>query len=62
MTPAAPSAEEALADDWHVAYLRLLHDYEKLRALYRHARAAIDNDLWAHEQMKRLTPKSSCPF
>jgi hypothetical protein len=55
MTPAAPSAEEALADDWQVAYLRLLHDYEKLRRLYLHARAAIDNDLWAHEQKR-------CPF
>lgn len=47
-------------DDFMVLYLRLLHDYAKLQWRYEHARAAIDNDLWADEQAKRL--ESECPF
>lgn len=38
--------EDDRSDEWMVAYLRLLHDYELLRQRYMHARAAIDNDLF----------------
>jgi hypothetical protein len=46
-------------EDFLVLYLRLLHDYESLLWRYEHARAAIDNDLWAEAQIARLT---ACPF
>lgn len=52
-------SEDEQADAWLVAYLRLLHDYMKLQARYEHARAAIDNDLWADDQARR---QSECPF
>lgn len=53
MKPHKQSAEERAAEDLYVMYLRLLHDYEKLRGLYQHARAAIDNDLYIEDQLRR---------
>lgn len=49
-------ADEQAYDDLRVLYLRLLRDYEKLLWRYAHARAAIDNDLWAHEQIIKRVP------
>ncbi len=46
-----PLAEE---QDDLVAYLRLLHDYWKLQETHAHARAAIENDLFAAQAEERL--------
>ena len=44
---------EEATDDFWAAYLRLLHDYEQLKARYAHARAAIDNDIWLADEQER---------
>lgn len=45
-----------------VAYAELDRRHRYALFLLEHAQAAIANDLWAEAHMKRITPKSTCPF
>lgn len=36
------------------AYARLERKYLNLLDLYRHARAAIDNDIWLEEELEKV--------